>query len=50
MKGSTPIRESVEVDRLQSKIGEQAMEIELLRKKIVRMELSRPLALRRPRQ
>lgn len=45
-----PARESVEVDRLQSKIGEQAMEIELLREKIARMEQNRPLAHRRSRK
>lgn len=45
-----PDKEHVEVDRLQSKIGEQAMEIELLREKIARMEQNRPLAHRRPRK
>lgn len=45
-----PIKESVEVDRLQSKIGEQAMEIELLRERIARMEQNRPLARRRSRR
>jgi hypothetical protein len=43
-------REGAEVDRLQSKIGEQAMEIELLREKIARMEQNRPLAHRRSRR
>jgi hypothetical protein len=33
-----PIKENARVDRLQSKIGEQAREIELLREKIARME------------
>lgn len=45
-----PAKENVEVDRLQSKIGEQAMEIELLREKIARMEQNRPLAHRRSRK
>lgn len=45
-----PVKENVEVDRLQSKIGEQAMEIELLREKIARMEQNRPLAHRRSRK
>lgn len=45
-----PARESVEVGRLQSKIGEQAMEIELLREKIARLEQNRPLAHRRSRK
>jgi hypothetical protein len=45
-----PAKESIEVNRLQSKIGEQAMEIELLREKIARMEKSRPLASRRSRK
>ena len=45
-----PIKENVEVDRLQSKICEQAMEIELLREKIARMEQNRPLARRRSRR
>lgn len=45
-----PARENVEVDRLQSKIGEQAMEIELLREKIARIEQNRPLAHRRSRK
>ena len=37
----------VEVDRLRAKIGEQAMENELLREKIARLEQHRPLARRR---
>jgi len=45
-----PAKESIELNRLQSKIGEQAMEIELLREKIARMEKSRPLAPRRSRK
>lgn len=45
-----PAKESVEVERLQSKIGEQAMEIELLRERIARMEQNRPLARRRSRR
>lgn len=45
-----PIKESVEVERLQSKIGERAMEIELLRERIARMEQNRPLARRRSRK
>jgi len=45
-----PVKESVEVGRLREKIGEQAMENELLREKIARMEQNRPLALRRSRQ
>lgn len=45
-----PAKESFEVDRLQSKIGEQAMEIELLREKIARMEQNHPLARRRSRR
>lgn len=45
-----PAKENVEVDRLQSKIGEQAMEIKLLREKIARMEQNRPLGHRRSRR
>jgi len=45
-----PARENVEVDRLQSKISEQAMEIELLREKLARMERNRPLAQMRSRK
>ena len=45
-----PAGEGVEVDRLQSKIGEQAMEIKLLREKIARMEQNRPVAHRRSRK
>lgn len=43
-------KESVEVDRLQSKIGELAMWIKLLLEKIAHMEQIRPLANRRPRR
>ena len=43
-------KESVEVDRLQSKVGEQAMEIELLQEQNARMERNRPLAHRRSRK
>ena len=43
-------KESVEVGRLREKIGEQAMENELLREKIARMGHNRPLALRRSRK
>jgi hypothetical protein len=43
-------RKSVEVDRLQSKIGELAMWIKLLLEKIAHMEQIRPLANRRPRR
>jgi len=39
-----PAKESVEVSRLREKIGEQAMENELLREKIARREQNRPLA------
>ena len=35
-----PARESIEVGRLREKIGEQAMENELLREKIARLEQS----------
>ena len=45
-----PVKESVEVGRLREKIGEQAMENELLREKIARIEQNRPLALRRSRK
>lgn len=45
-----PVKESVEFGRLREKIGEQAMENELLREKIARMEHNRPLALRRSRK
>ena len=45
-----PIKESVEVGRLREKIGEQAMENELLREKIARLEQIRPLARGRSRQ
>ena len=44
-----PAREGVELDQLQSKIGEQAMEIKLLRDNIARMAQNRPLAPRRLR-
>jgi len=44
------VKESVEVGRMREKIGEQAMENELLREKIARMEQNRPLALRRSRK
>ena len=42
----TPAQE-IELKRLNAKIGEQAMENELLREKIALMEQNRPLALRR---
>jgi hypothetical protein len=42
----TPAQEA-ETRRLNSKIGEQAMEIELLREKIAALEDKRPLPLRR---
>jgi len=45
-----PVKESVEVGRLREKIGEQAMENELLREKIARIEQNRPLAFRRSRK
>jgi hypothetical protein len=45
-----PIKESVEVGRLREKIGEQAMENELLREKIARLEQNRPLARGRSRK
>ena len=45
-----PARESVEVGRLREKIGEQAMENELLREKIARLEQNRPLARGRSRK
>ena len=44
------VKESVEVGRLREKIGEQAMENELLREKIASMEQNRPLAHRRSRK
>jgi transposase-like protein len=47
-KKKTPAQEA-EAKRLNAKIGEQAMEIELLRDKITRMEEKNPLALRRSR-
>lgn len=50
LKPSCPSKGGVEIGRLQSKIGEQAMEIELLREKIARMEQNRPLAHRRSRR
>lgn len=43
-------KDVVEVGRLREKIGEQAMENELLREKIARLEQNRPLAHRRPRK
>lgn len=42
----TPAQEA-EAKRLNTKIGEQAMEIELLREKIAALEQKRPLAFRR---
>ena len=45
-----PAKESVEVGRLREKIGEQAMENELLREKIARLEQNRPLARGRSRK
>jgi len=45
-----PIKESVEFGRLREKIGEQAMENELLREKIARLEQNRPLARGRSRK
>lgn len=45
-----PDKESVEVGRLREKIGEQAMENELLREKIARLEQNRPLARGRSRK
>ena len=45
-----PVKDSVEVGRLREKIGEQAMENELLREKIARLEQNRPLAHRRSRK
>ena len=42
-----PVKDSVEAGRLREKIGEQAMENELLREKIARLEQNRPLAHRR---
>jgi len=39
------VKESVKVGRLREKIGEQAMENELLREKIACMEQNRPLTL-----
>lgn len=43
-------REEAEIKRLKEKVGEQAMENELLREKIARMEKDRPLAWRRSRK
>ena len=45
----TPAQEA-EARRLNSKIGEQAMEIELLREKIAKMEQNRPLTLWRSKR
>ena len=45
-----PAKEEAEITRLNAKIGEQAMENELLREKIVRMEKGNPLARRRSRK
>jgi hypothetical protein len=45
----TPEQER-ETKRLNAKIGEQAMENELLREKIARMEQNRPLPLRRSKR
>lgn len=45
-----PAKEEAEIRRLNAKIGEQAMENELLREKIVRMEQGRPLARRRSKK
>jgi transposase-like protein len=42
--------QEAESRRLNAKIGEQAMEIELLRDKIARMEQNRPFTLRRPKR
>jgi transposase-like protein len=39
-----PVKKSVEVVRLREKLGEQAMENELLREKIARLGQNRPLA------
>ena len=48
-KPRTPAEEA-EAKRLNAKIGEQAMEIELLREKIALLEGGRPLARRRSRR
>ena len=45
-----PIKESAAVGRLWEKIGEQAMEKELLHEKIARLEQNRPLARGRSRK
>lgn len=45
-----PVKEEAELKRLNAKIGEQAMENELLREKIARMEQGRPLARRRSKR
>ena len=45
-----PEKDEAEIKRLNEKVGEQTMEIELLREKIARMEQGRPLALRRSRK
>ena len=45
-----PARQSTEVGRFREKIGEQAMENELLREKIARLEQNRPLAWGRSRK
>ncbi len=45
-----PAKQEAEVHRLNAKIGEQAMENELLREKIARMEQGRPLARRRSKK
>lgn len=42
-----PAKEEAEIKRLKEKVGEQAMENELLRKKIAHMEQGRLLAWRR---
>ena len=43
-------KEEAEIKRLKEMVGEQAMEDELLREKIARMEQARPLARRRSRK
>jgi transposase-like protein len=43
-------KEEAEIKRLKEKVGEQAMENELLKEKIARMEQARPLAWRRSRK
>ncbi len=45
-----PEKDETEIKRLNEKVGEQTMEIGLLRAKIARMEQGRPLAFRRSRK